>query len=118
MDRQAMASFADELEKIAVALADRTLGSLGSGLGSALRNAGSGLLSGTKSLWTGARKGSEAMAQHFESSGSRGGKLLATASRLAPYAGAVYLGDKVLNSTPVQAVRQRLSGAGQGAYYQ
>jgi|WetSurMetagenome_2_1015567.scaffolds.fasta_scaffold477825_2 hypothetical protein len=118
MDQQVLASFRDELEKISTALADRTLGSVAGGLGDVVRGLGGNVVRGAKSLWTGARKGSEAMAQHFEAGGHPVGRLAATTSRLAPYAGAIYLGDKAFNSTPVQSVKQTLLGPGQGAYYQ
>jgi hypothetical protein len=111
MNERNLAGFLDELTKIGAAPG------LGAALGEAagqLYQHGKGLAGsatqGAGHLWKAVRSGSEAAAKHLESTGSRLGRAGAAASRIAPYAGVAYVGDKALTSQPVQAIRSRLSG--------
>jgi hypothetical protein len=116
MDRVTVAGFLSEFEKIAEApglgaAVKSILGHGASAAGTAAKGAGH--------LWEAGRKGSTAVAEHLEGTGSRLGRAAGGAARLAPYAGAMYGAGKVVGSSPVQAVRARLSGGGdQGGYYQ
>ena len=112
-----VAGFLDELEKIGepgLGAAAKSLLSHGSSaVGTAARGAGH--------LWEATRKGSTAMAEHLEGTGSRLGRAAGGVARLAPYAGVAYGAGKVLNSGPVQSIKARLTGGGQsnqGGYYQ
>lgn len=113
--------FLDELEKIGAPVPP-----LGPALGDvakSLYSHGKGLLggatAGAKQVWQAARKGSVAAAEHLEGTGTRLGRAAGAGMRLAPYAGAMYLGGKVLQSPPVQSVKNKFSGQPvyQGGYY-
>lgn len=107
MNEATLAGLLDELEKIGAPVplgeAGKSIASHGAGLiGSALRATGH--------LWGAARAGSQAAAHALEATGTRAGRAAAAGAKLAPYAGALYAGHKVLNSAPVQAVQAKLTG--------
>jgi len=112
MQEATLAGFLDEMEKIGAPVPE-LLPALGDTAKSLLHH-GKGLLggatAGAKHLWGAARKGSVAAAEHLEGTGTRLGRAGGAAMRLAPYAGAAYLGQQALNSQPVQSIRARLSG--------
>lgn len=113
MDEATIAGFLDELTKIG------GVPPLGPSLGAATKSlAHHGLgavgtaLQGTRHLWGALREGSQAAAHRLESTGGRLGRAAGAGLRLAPYAGVLYGGHKLLNSSPVQAM------TGQPTYYQ
>jgi hypothetical protein len=103
MNQITVAAFLDELQQIKTAedpgVASRVLHGAG-------RAAGAGLGAATK-LWTAARAGADAAASHLEQGGGTARSLLGGATRLAPYAGVVYAGHKIMHSAPVENWRYK-----------
>lgn len=103
MNHITVAAFLDEMQQIKIAEEAGLAGQALHGFG---RAAGAGLGAASK-LWTAARAGADAAASHLEQGGGVPRTLLGGAVRLAPYAGLMYAGHKIVHSAPVENWRYK-----------